>query len=43
MISIQTHFKDEKDQVAIFNEEDFCDEEDITVEDEDEEDTDIAG
>ena len=29
--------------MAIFNEEDFCDEEDITVEDEDEEDTDIAG
>ncbi|XP_062580344.1 importin-4-like, partial [Saccostrea cucullata] len=42
---VQTHYKEDEDQVAIFNEEDLCDEEDIAEEDEeeDEEDQKIQG
>lgn len=43
----QTHYKEDEDQVAIFNEEDLCDEEDISAEDgdddEDDEDQKIQG
>lgn len=44
---VQTHYKEDEDQVAIFNEEDLCDEEDISAEDgdddEDDEDQKIQG
>ncbi|XP_056015924.1 importin-4-like isoform X2 [Ostrea edulis] len=41
---VQAHYKEDEDQVAIFNEEDLCDEEDIAEEDEDDnEDQKIQG
>lgn len=36
----KTHYKEDEDQVAIFNEEDLCDEEDISAEDGDEDEDD---
>ncbi|VDI47449.1 Hypothetical predicted protein [Mytilus galloprovincialis] len=41
---VKTHYKDEEEQVIMFNEEDFCDEEDLTAGDSDqEEDSKIHG
>nr|XP_022312451.1 importin-4-like isoform X1 [Crassostrea virginica] len=37
---VQTHYKEDEEQVAIFNEEDLYDEEDISAEDDDDEDED---
>lgn len=34
---VKTHYKDDQEQVSVFNEADFCEEEDLTAEEDDEE------